>query len=76
MTITVRKYEEVSCPTCGALIGEHCVSQQSGRSLEHENDKRRVRRGHYAHIERMQRYKKQECRPINHTAWPVGRSPK
>lgn len=70
-----RKYELVACPTCGALAGESCISRQTGGDLESQNKKQRRRRANYAHAERMQRYEKKSNRPIQHTAWPVGRSP-
>ncbi len=70
-----RKYEEVSCPTCYAMPGQRCVSKQNGESLEEFNQKRRPGRGNYAHIERINAYKSANCKPLIHTAWPVGRSP-
>lgn len=73
---TTRDYERVVCPNCGAGPGESCISRQTGKSLEAYNEKRK--RGHkanYAHTERMRNYERVHCKPLVHTAWPVGRSP-
>jgi hypothetical protein len=70
---TMRQYEEVSCPTCGALPGECCISKKSGQKLEVFNEKRRRgHKSHYAHAERMAAYKR-DNKPLAWTGWPIGR---
>lgn len=70
-----RKYEQVSCPTCGAGIGEFCISKQTGGDLHTQNKKRRERRANYAHTERMRKYDKGAGAPLDYKGWPIGKSP-
>lgn len=62
------KIELVTCPTCGAIPGDYCLSVKGEQLVSNHFYAQR-----YCHIARQ---RLSETRPpLNHTAWPVGRSP-